>query len=158
MGKRSYGITSPGGEAQQSRPRPLTGPLDERRARALPVLMGLAGLVSVGMLAAPVPGVELGARLIVGALSAPVLVGVPVGLIAVPLHRYGHSRSVLRDHLQHRLFWLTAAIGVGALLIAVIPMAVLVGITGVAVLLAGAVGVSLLATGMVLFLLAKGLL
>lgn len=158
MGKRSYGVASAAGEARQARPRPLTGPLDERRARALPVLMGLAGLVSVGMLAAPVPGVDLGARLVVGALSAPVLVGVPVGLVAVPLHRYGHNRSVLRDHLQPRLLWLMAAIGLGAVLIAVIPMAVLLGVTGIAVLLAGAVGVGVLATGMVLFLLAKGLL
>lgn len=158
MGKRSYGIASSDRQARRPQPRPLTGPLDERRARVLPVLMGLAGLVSVAMLAAPVPGVDLGARLVVGGISAPVLVGVPVGLVALPLHRYGHSRIVLRDHLQPRLFWVMGAIGLGALLIAVIPMAVLLGLVGIPVLLAGAVGVSLVATGMVLFLLAKGLL
>lgn len=154
MSKATYGIAP----ARVASGRRGPGPLDEKRARLLPVIMGLAGLVSVGMLAAPVPGVGLGSRVLVGALCAPVLVAVPVALVMIPLHRYGHDRSVLRDHLAPRVRWVMAAMGVGALLISVVPLVVPFGLIGVPVLLMGAVGVSLLGTGTVLFLLAKGML
>lgn len=155
MSRPTYG-TSPA--AASTRPRPLTGPLDERRARLLPILMGLLGLVAVAMFAAPAPGVGVWPRVLLALLFAPLLIGAPIGAVAIPLHRYGHSRQVLHDQMRPHSRLAMGILVVGSIAVYLAMTAVAVGLAGIASLVLGAVGMCLVGIGLVRFLLGRGML